>query len=53
MVVGTVDVAQRFHIVGYGICSHEDARAHEHVLGAIRDAVDAVVADRAAKKQRV
>ena len=53
MAVGTMSITQHFHIVGYGICSHEDIRAHEHVLRAIRDAVNAVVADRQAKRQGI
>ena len=53
MVVGTVSPTQHFHKVGYGICSSEDVAAHEYVLRAIRDAVEATVADRARKKQRV
>jgi len=48
MAVGTVSITQHFHIIGYAICSHEDIRAHEHALHAIREAVDAVVALRQA-----
>lgn len=46
MAVGTMSITQEFHIIGYGICSHEDVRAHEHVLRAIRDAVNAVIQQR-------
>ena len=53
MAVGTMSITQQFHIIGYGICSHEDVRAHEHVLCSIRDAVNAVVADRKAKRQKI
>ena len=53
MVVGTMSPTQHFHTIGYGICSKEDVAAHEFVLKQIRDAVNAVVADRAAKGIRV
>jgi hypothetical protein len=53
IVVGTMSVTQHFHVIGYGICSHEDVRAHEHVLRAIRDSVNKVVADRQASGQRI
>ena len=53
MAVGTMSATQHFHIIGYGICSHEDVRAHEHVLCAIRDAVNSVVAERQAKGERI
>ena len=53
MLIGTMSPTQNFHTIAYGICSHEDTAAHEHVLHAVREAVNATVADRAAKKMRV
>ena len=53
LLVGTMSLSQHFHIVGYGICSHEDARAHEHILSRIRDAVDAAVQDYHMRGERV
>ena len=43
MAVGTMSQTQHFHIIGYGICSHEDVRAHEYILRQIRDAVNDTV----------
>ena len=53
MLVGTVSPTQHFHTIGYGICSKEDKGAHTYVLQQIKDAVEAVVARRAAAKQCV
>ena len=53
MLVGTMDASQHFHIIGYGICSHEDVTAHKIVLCQIRDAVEAVVAQRAEEGMRI
>ena len=53
MPVGTVSLDQKFHIIGYGICSHKDIKAHEYVLHQIRSEVNRVVNDRAVKKQSV
>ena len=53
MLVGTIDTAQHFHIIGYGICSHEDEAAHFAVLATLRDAVEAVVNERAGKRQPI
>ena len=53
MLVGTTDAAQHFHIIGYGICSHEDLFAHEVVLSAIREQVNAVVLDRQERQVRI
>ena len=53
MPVGTMSLSQKFHIIGYGVCSHEDVRAHEYVLSAIRDAVERVVSDRRTSGQRI
>lgn len=53
MPIGTVSMDQKFHIIAYGICSHEDVLAHEYVFKQIKAAVNAVVKDRAAKQQWV
>ena len=53
MAVGTMSPTQHFHTIGYGICSHEDTAAHEHVIGQIKDAVNAVVHARALARRRV
>ena len=53
MLIGTMSPTQNFHTIAYGICSHEDTAAHEYVLHAVREAVNATVADRAAKQMRV
>ena len=53
MLIGTSSVTQHFHVIAYGVCSHEDIAAHEYVLRQVFRAVDAVVADRARKRQRV
>lgn len=43
MLFGTVDAAQAFHIIGYGICDKEDERAHEVVFRALKDEMERVV----------
>jgi hypothetical protein len=53
MLIGTTSVTQHFHIIAYGVCSSEDIGAHEYVFRQVFRAVDAVVADRAEKRQRV
>ena len=53
MLIGTMDAAQHFHIIAYGICSHEDAYAHKVVLSAVKTAVEAVVQERSAKGVRI
>jgi hypothetical protein len=52
-VVGTVDPAQHFHFIALAMTSHEDQATHELIFTLVRDEVDAIVADKAAKKQRV
>ena len=53
VLIGTMSVTQHFHTIAYGLCSHEDAAAHQYVFRQVFDAVDAVVADRAAKGLRI
>jgi hypothetical protein len=50
MLIGTMDASQHFHIIAYGICSHEDTYAHDLVLDAVRRSVEAVVHERARKR---
>ena len=53
MPVGTMSATQHFHKIAYGVCSHEDIEAHEHVLRQVRDAVNEVVARYHREKKRV
>ena len=53
MLIGTMSPTQNFHTIAYAVCSHEDISAHVYVLRQVRDAVNALVAERASKKQRV
>ena len=53
MLIGTVSATQHFHIIAYGICSHEDSEAHAYVFRQVFAAVDKVVADRAQSGTRV
>ena len=32
MLFGTVDAAQHFHVIGYGLCASEDQAAHTHIM---------------------
>ena len=41
MPIGTQDAANRFHTIGYGICSSEDKEAHTAVFKMLYDAVNA------------
>ena len=51
--MGTVDPAQHFHFIALAMTSHEDQATHARIFTLVRDEVDALVADRAAKKMRV
>ena len=53
MLIGTSSATQHFHIIAYGICSHEDSEAHAYVFRQVFAAVDQVVADRARTGTRV
>ena len=53
MLVGTMDAAQHFHVIGYGICSHEDMDAHRIVLAAVRNEVNRVVRARQLSQMRI
>ena len=45
MLFGTQDVAQHFHIIGYGICNKEDTAAHEHIMRCLAHEAEALVAE--------
>ena len=44
LLFGTVDASQKFHIIGYGVCSKEDTAAHVHILRCLKTEVERVVA---------
>ena len=48
-----VDVGQHFHVVGYGVCSHEDKAAHRHIIKAIKAEVECVVNQRIRDQQPI
>ena len=52
MLFGTVDAAQKWHTVGFGVCSEEDTEAHTTVCRALREEVHTIVRARAAEAQR-
>ena len=43
IVVGVVSPDQHFHAVSYGVCSHDDAQAHQHVFEQTKLGVEDVV----------
>lgn len=53
LVMGTVDPAQHFHAIAYAMTSHEDEATHERVFTAVRDEVNAIVAERARAEQAI
>ena len=48
MLFGTVDAAQHFHAIGYGLCSSEDEEAHTHVFRCLKKEIERLVAERCA-----
>jgi len=48
MLFGTVDVAQHFHAIGYGLCSSEDEYTHSHVFRCLKKEMERLVAERGA-----
>ena len=52
-VIGTVDPAQHFHFIALAMTSHEDEVTHERIFKLVRYEIDAIVEERAVKKQRV
>ena len=53
VLIETMSPTQHFHTISYGICAHEDMRAHKYVLKQVIDAVNKVVHERAVAKQGV
>ena len=53
MLFGTTGSDQKFHTIGYGLCSKEDTEAHRFVFAALKKEVERVVNDRAMKQLRV
>ena len=51
--ITTSCLMQHAHVIAYGICSKEDTAAHVHVIAVTRDAVNAIVRERALAKLRV
>jgi hypothetical protein len=51
--IGTVDLAQKFHVIAYGVCQHERITDYSLVLKNVRDEVNAVVAKYASEGKRV
>jgi hypothetical protein len=53
MLFGTVDAAQRFHKIGYGLCAKEDEHSHQHVFRALKGEVESIVAQRIRDQQKI
>lgn len=53
MLFGTVDTAQHFHVIGYGICDKEDQNAHEHIFRCLKTEVETIVKQRIADQQLI
>lgn len=51
MLFGTTGPDQRFHAIGYGLCSSEDEEAHDFIWQALLKEINSVVAERIANKQ--
>lgn len=47
-VLGTVDPAQHLHVIAMAMTSHEDEATHKYIFEAVRDEVNALVAERSA-----
>jgi hypothetical protein len=45
MLFGTVDAAQHFHIIGYGLCHSEDQAAHMHVMKCLAKEAEILIAE--------
>ena len=53
MLFGTIDAAQHFHVIGYGLCASEDTAAHEHIASCLKAEMQAIVEQRRADQQSV
>jgi hypothetical protein len=51
MLFGTTGPDQRFHAIGYGLCSHENEEAHQFIWQALLGEINSAVAERIANKQ--
>ena len=51
MLFGTVDPAQHFHVIGYGICSKEDTASHGHIMKCLAQEAELLVAEHRIKQQ--
>ena len=45
MLIGTVDAAQHFHIIGYGLCHNEDQATHAHVMKCLKHEAEMLIAE--------
>ena len=43
MIMGTVDVAQHFHLIAFAVVNHEDTQCHRHMIGQVRTALNRVI----------
>ena len=46
LLIGTVDPAQHFHIIGYGIMSDETQQSHQYIVEQLKIEVESIVAER-------
>ena len=53
MLFGTVDAAQHFHIIGYGLCSSEDRAAHTHIMKCLAQEAELLVAEHRLKQEGI
>ena len=53
LLLGCVDAAQNFHVIGYGICAREDHVAHAHVTSCLKEEMEKVVSQRALKQEGI
>ena len=53
MLFGTVDAAQKFHYIGYGICDKEDEAAHMHVFRCLKLEAERIVKERTERQQLI
>ena len=45
MLFGTVDAAQHFHVIGYGLCQSEDQTSHTHVMKCLAHEAELLIAE--------
>jgi len=44
-VIGTVSVDQKFHVIAYAICNHENTAVFQFILRAVKEEIDSIAAD--------